>query len=144
MAKETKKEQKVKIPAKFKDLVEKIEKMSIVELAELVEILEKKFNVSAQPQVIASAMAPAAGGQSPSEGEAKQEEKTSFDVVVKEIGPSKIQVIKMVKEITGKGLKESKELVDKAPAVISGGVPKEQAEEFKKRLEEAGATVELK
>jgi len=133
--KEEKKE--VKVPEKFKGLVEQIEKLSVLDLAELVKVLEEKFGVSSMP----TAVAPAAGAAS-AEGEA--EEKSAFDVEIKSAGDQKIAVIKAVKEITGQGLKEAKDLVDGAPKVIKQGVKKEEAEEMKKKLEEAGAVVELK
>ena len=138
---EAKKEKEVKVPAKFKKIVEEIEKMSVLELSELVKVLEEKFGVSAALPMTA---APAAGvGVSSAETPA-EEEKTSFDIILKEAGSSKIQVIKAVREITGKGLKESKDLVDAAPKEVKTGIPKAEAEEIKKKLEEAGATVELK
>lgn len=138
--KKEEKKEKVKIPEKFKGLVEQIEKLSVSDLAELVKVLEGKFGVSAMPVVSA---APAAGGAASAGGEAA-EEKSSFDIELKEIGDQKISVIKVVKEITGQGLKEAKDLVDSAPKVIKQGLKKEEAEELKKKLEEAGATVELK
>lgn len=134
-----KKEKEVKVPEKFKSLVEQIEKLSVSDLAELVKVLEDKFGVSAMPVVSA---APAAGATTPDGGTA--EEKSSFDIELKESGDQKISVIKVVKEITGQGLKEAKDLVDSAPKVIKQGLKKEEAEELKKKLEEAGATVELK
>ncbi len=136
--KKEEKKEKVKIPEKFKGLVEQIEKLSVLDLAELVKVLEDKFGVSSMP--IASA--PGAGGAAPA-GEAA-EEKSSFDIELKGVGDQKISVIKAVKEITGQGLKEAKDLVDSAPKVIKQGLKKEEAEELKKKLEEAGATVELK
>jgi len=140
-AKEEKKEEKkeVEVPKKFKPLVEEIEKMSVIELAELVKVLEDKFGVSAAAPVAAVA-APGAGG----EDGAGEEEKSEFDVELTAAGGQKIQVIKAVKEITGKGLKDAKDIVDKAPTVLKEKVAKEEAEELKKKLEEAGATVELK
>ncbi len=125
------------VPKKFKDLVKQIEELSVLELAELVKVLEDKFGVSV-PQY--SGIAPAAGG-APAEG---GEEKSIFDIELKSSGDQKISVIKVVKEITDQGLKEAKEIVDSAPKVIKQGVKKEEAEEIKKKLEEAGATVELK
>ncbi len=131
--------EKVEVPAKFKGLVEEIEKMSVLDLAELVKILEKKFGVSAAaPMALA---APAGGPAAP------VEEKTSFNVELKEVGAQKIEVIKVVRDVTAKGLKESKDLVD---AVASGaqmvkeGVKKEEAETIKKKFEAAGAKVEVK
>ncbi len=133
-------EKKVEVPVKFKKLVEEIEKMTVLDLSELVKILEDKFGVSAAVPVaaapVASASAEASGGD--------REEKTAFDVILKSGGGTKISVIKVVREVTGKGLKEAKDLVDSAPQVVKSGVKKEEAEETKKKLEEAGATVELK
>jgi len=135
-------EEKVKVPEKFKKLVEEIEKMAVADLAELVKILEKKFGVSAAPQVIAQA--PTA---SQAAGAAPAEEKSIFNIELKEVGAKKIEVIKVVRDITQKGLKESKDLVDaaeKGPQVIKENVKKEEAEEIKKKFEAAGAKVELK
>lgn len=133
-----KKEAGMEIPEKFQDLVEKIEKLSVLELAELVKVLEDKFGVSAAP-VVAAAPAAATG-----EDASAAEEKTSFSVELKAVGDQKINVIKAVREITGLGLKEAKDLVDAAPKMVKEGVKKEEAEEIKKKLEEAGATVNLK
>lgn len=127
-------------PEKFKDLVEKIEKLSVLDLAELIKVLEKKFGVSAASAVITATPAAAAADEAVSAAE----EKTSFSVELKTIGGQKINVIKVVREITGLGLKEAKDLVDAAPKMVKEGVKKEEAEEIKKKLEEAGATVELK
>lgn len=127
----------VEVPAKFKDLVEKVESMSVLDLAELVKVFEKKFGVSAA-MPMAMAAAPAAGGA------AEAEEKTSFNVELKAAGGQKIQVIKVLREITGLGLKEAKDLVDAAPKMVKEGLKKEEAEEMKKKLEEAGATAEIK
>ena len=122
---------------KFEELIKQIEGMTVLELSELVKALETKFGVSA-----ASFAAPAAvPGE---EGAAASEEKSSYDVILKESGANKIQVIKIVKDLTGKGLKEAKDLVDGAPKSIKEGIKKEEAEEIKKKLEEAGAVVELK
>ncbi len=135
---ETKDEEKkdVVVPEKFKSLVEEIEKMSVLDLAELVGILEDKFGVSAAAPVAAVAVA---GG-----GEEAAEEKDSFDVELTDAGGSKINVIKAVREITELGLKDAKDLVDAAPKVIKEGVAKADAEEMKKKIEEAGGSVELK
>jgi len=133
------KEKEINVPEKFKGLVEQIEKLSVVDLAELVKVLEDKFGVSAMP--IAS-VAPSADGAASDEG--VSEEKSSFDIELKGAGDQKISVIKVVKEITGQGLKEAKDLVDSAPKVIKHGLKKEEAEEFKKNLEQVGAIVELK
>lgn len=136
---EEQKTEVMEIPAKFKDLIEKIEKMSVLDLAELIKILEKKFGVSAMPQMMAS-VAPIAAA----EAGAGAEEKTSFNVELKDGGAQKIQVIKAIREILGLGLKEAKDLVDGAPKMVKEGVDKKTAEEIKKKLEEAGAKVELK
>jgi large subunit ribosomal protein L7/L12 len=140
-ASEVKEETKeVEVPEKFKGIVEEIEKMSVLDLAELVKILEDKFGVSAAaPMAFAGPVAAGAAGEG-----ATVEEKSEFDVELTSAGASKINVIKTVKEITGLGLKEAKDLVDGAPKVIKEKVKKEEAEEIKKKLEEAGATVELK
>ena len=121
------------------ELVKAIEEMSVLELSELVKELEEKFGVSAAAPAMMMA-APAAGAAAP----AAEEEKTEFDVVLKENGANKIAVIKVVREITGLGLKEAKELVDGAPKTVKEGVSKDEAEEMKKKIEEAGAVVELK
>ncbi len=121
------------------EILQAIEEMSVKELAELVAAIEERFGVSAQAAVpVAVAAAPAAGGAAPAE------EKTAVDVVLTSVGQQKIQVIKAVKEITGKGLKEAKELVDKLPATIKSGIDPEEAEEIKKKLEAVGAEVEIK
>ncbi len=125
----------VVVPAKFKDLVEKVESMSVLELHELVKLLEKKFGVSAAAVAVAG---PAAGA-----GEAV-EEKSSFNVELTAMGEQKIAVIKVVKEILGLGLKEAKELVESAPAMVKEGLKKEEAEAMKKKIEEAGGKVTLK
>lgn len=127
----------VVVPEKFKNLVAEIEKMSVLDLAELVKILEDKFGVSASAPVMAMAAPQAAAG-------AEVEEKDSFNVELKEAGANKIAVIKVVRELTELGLKDAKDLVDGAPKVVKEGVKKEVAEEMKKKLEAAGAKVELK
>ena len=134
--KEEKKE--VEVPEKFKTLVEQIEKLSVLDLAELVKVLEDKFGVSSAAPV----MAMAAGA--PAAGAAAEEEQSTFNVEITEAGGNKISVIKAVREITQVGLKDAKDLVDGAPKVIKEGVGKEEAEEMKKKLEEAGAKVTLK
>lgn len=120
------------------DIIKAIEEMTVLELAELVEELEDKFGVSAAAPVAMAAMPGAVAGG------AAEEEKTEFDVFLAGIGDKKINVIKVVREITGLGLKEAKELVDGAPGNVKEGVSKEEAEEMKAKLEEAGASVELK
>lgn len=117
---------------KFNDIIEKIEKLTVVELAELVKALEEKFGVSAAMPVAAGA---AAGGEIA--------EKTEFTVVLKAAGDQKINVIKVVKEATGLGLKEAKDIVDAAPKNVKEGLKKADADELKKKLEDAGAVVEL-
>ncbi|MDK2949031.1 MAG: large subunit ribosomal protein [Patescibacteria group bacterium] len=132
----------VEVPEKFKKLVEEIEKMSVLDLSELVKVLEDKFGVSAAPQMVAGA-APVAGGDvAPAE-----EEKSSFDVVLTSAGEKKIEVIKVVRDLTQKGLKEAKDLVDEIATgaqTIKEGVEKKEAEEIKQKFVDAGATVELK
>lgn len=128
----------VEVPAKFKELVEKIETMSVLELAELVKVLEEKFGVSAAAPAMMMA-APAAGAPA-----AAAEEKSEFTVHLADVGANKIAVIKAVKEITGLGLADAKALVDGAPATVKENVKKEEAETMKKKIEEAGAKVELK
>ena len=124
------------VPAKFGDLVEKIEAMSVLELNELVKLLEEKFGVSVATMVATSA---AGSGGAPA-----AEEKDSFNVELKSGGDKKIQVIKVVKEVLGLGLKEAKDLVDAAPAVLKEGVKKVDADNIKKLIEAAGGQVELK
>ncbi len=119
-------------------VIEFIENMSVLELAELVKELEDKFGVSAAAPVAVAAM-PAAGGEA-----AAAEEKDEFDVVLTSAGDKKINVIKVVRAITGLGLKEAKEMVDGAPSTVKEAVSKDEAEDLKKQLEEAGASVELK
>ncbi len=130
--------EKIDIPAKFKDLVKQIEELSVLDLAELVKVLEKKFGVSAAAPVAAAAAFVSA------EATADKEEKTSFNVELKSTGEQKINVIKVIREITSLGLKEAKDLADGAPKMVKEGVKKEEAEEIKKKLEAAGATVEVK
>ena len=119
------------------ELISAIESMTVLELADLVKALEEKFGVSAAAPV-AVAAGPAAGGA------AAAEEKTEFDVVLTDVGAEKIKVIKVVRELTGLGLKEAKEAVESAPKAIKEGVSKEDAEKIKKMFEEAGAKVEIK
>ncbi len=145
MTEEIKQEEtkEVEVPEKFKSLVEGIEKMSVLDLAELVKILEKKFGVSPAPYGAGQAAAV------PSQGEdgAGAEEKSSYNVELTTVGDKKIEVIKAVRDITEKGLKEAKDLVDavaSGPQMIRENVKKEEAEEMKKKFEAAGAKVELK
>lgn len=121
---------------KVAKMIEDVKSLTVLELSELVKALEEEFGVSAAAPV-AVAAAPAAAA-------APAEEKTEFDVVLKSIGPTKIQVIKAVREITGLGLKDAKDLVDAAPKTIKEGVSKDDAETMKKKLTDAGAEVELK
>jgi len=123
------------------DFIAEIEKMSVIELADLVKALEEKFGVSAAAAVVAGG--PVAGGAAGAVEEA--EEKTEFDVVLKDAGANKIKVIKAVREvIAGLGLKEAKDIVEAAPKTVKEGVSKEEAEAMKKAFEEAGAVVEIK
>lgn len=130
-------EEKKEVPAKFKDLVEQIDKLSVLELSELVKVLEDHYGVSAAAPV-AVAAAPAGGDDAEA-----AEEKSAYTVILAAAGDQKINVIKAVREITGQGLAESKALVDGAPKPIKENVPKAEAEEAKAALEAAGATVEL-
>lgn len=123
---------------KVTNLLEEVKGLTVLELSELVKALEEEFGVSAAAPVAVAAAAPAAGG------EAAAAEKTEFNVELKAAGANKIQVIKVVREITGLGLKEAKALVDGAPGVVKENVAKDEAEEMKKKLTEAGAEVELK
>ena len=120
-------------------VIEFIEKMTVLELSELVKELEEKFGVSAAAPMAVAVAAPAGGGEA-----AAVEEKDEFTVVLKSSGDKKINVIKVVRAVTGLGLKEAKDLVDGAPQNVKEGVSKAEAEDLKKQLEEAGATVELK
>ena len=121
------------------EMIHAIEGMTVLELSELVKALEEKFGVSASAPAMAMPMMAMAGAAAPAE-----EEKTEFDVVYKAPGANKIGVIKVVRELTGLGLKEAKELVDNPPKAVKEGVSKEEAEEIKKKLVEAGAEVEVK
>lgn len=128
----------VQVPEKFKALVESIEKLTALELSELVKVFEEKFGVSAAaPMMVAGAASAGAAAE-------EAEEKTSFNVELLESGANKINVIKVVREVTQKGLKEAKDLVDGAPKIVKEGASKEEAEEIKKKLEAAGAKVGLK
>ncbi len=138
---EKEEKEEVEVPEKFEDIVKTIEEMSVLDLSELVDILEEKFGVSTSAPVAA---APANGGNG---GGEEEEEKSAYDVEIQEIGDKKIDVIKAVRDITGKGLKDAKNLVDSIqdePQVISKSVPTDEAKEMKEKIEEAGATVELK
>jgi len=122
------------------ELIEAIGNMTVLELAELVKALEEKFGVSAAAPIAVAAAGAAAGG----EAAAEEEEQTEFTVVLTAVGDQKIQVIKAVRELTSLGLREAKAVVDEAPSEVLKGVDKEQAEAAKARLEQAGATVEIK
>jgi len=124
---------------KVLNLIEEVKSLTVLELAELVKALEEEFGVSAAAPVAAVAAAPVAGAAAPA-----AEEKTEFDVILANAGSEKIKVIKVVRELTGLGLKEAKDLVDNAPKPIKEGASKEEADQIKDKLEEAGATVELK
>lgn len=128
-------EEAVEVPAKFKKLVEEIEAMTVLELSELVKVFEKKFGVSASAVAVAG---PAAGAASADEG------KTTVNVELSDAGAAKIQVIKVVKEALGLGLKEAKDLVDGAPNMLKENASKEDAEDLKKKIEEAGGKVTFK
>ena len=132
--------------ADMEKLIEEISNMTVLELSELVKALEDKFGVSASaaPAIAMPGVMPAAdGAAAPGEEEAAAEEKTEFDVQLKEFGANKIPVIKEVRSITGLGLKEAKEKVESAPVVIQKGVSKEDADKAKEQLEELGAVVEI-
>ena len=133
----TEEKKEVKIPAKFKSIVEEIEKMSVLDLSELVSILEEKFGVSSAAPVMMGAMP----GAAPAEA---QEEKTSFDVELIDAGANKINVIKAIRELTQLGLKEAKDIADGAPKMIIEGADKAKAEDAKKKIEEAGGKVTIK
>lgn len=134
MSEETK---NVEVPAKFQALVESIEKMSVLDLSELVKVLEDKFGVSAAAPAMMMA-APAAAGA------AAVEEKSTFNVELTSAGDSKINVIKVVRELTGLGLKEAKDIVDAAPKMVKENASKAEAEDMKSKIEAAGGTVTLK
>jgi len=125
------------------DILEAIGNMSVFELAELIESFKSKFNVTIAAAPVGGG-APAAGGAGGGAAAAVVEEQTEFTVVLKEAGAKKIQVIKVVREVTGLGLKEAKDLVDGAPGNVKAGVPKDEAATIKAKLEEQGATVEVK
>jgi len=135
------KEEEIEVPEKFKKMVGEIEKMSVLDLAELVKVLEKKFGVSA------AAPAAAVAAQPVGEAASAAEEKSVFNIELAGVGEKKIEVIKVVRDATQKGLKEAKDLVDAAvasPQIVKENVKKEEAEEIKKKFEAAGAKVELK
>lgn len=127
----------MEIPTKFKEIIEKIETMSVLDLSELVKVLEEKFGVSAQQIAVAAPLAGGAAG-------AEVEEKSSFNIELKDAGAQKIQVIKVLREALGLGLKEAKDMTDKAPIVVKEGIDKKTADDLKAKLETAGAVVTLK
>jgi large subunit ribosomal protein L7/L12 len=131
---EEKAEVKAVVPAKFKDIVSKVEEMSVLELHELVKVLEEKFGVSAQ----------AAASAGPAVAAEAAEEKSAFTVELTSAGEQKIAVMKVIKEVLALGLKEAKDLVDGAPSVLKEGMKKEEANDIKKKIEEAGGKVTLK
>ncbi|MBT6068905.1 50S ribosomal protein L7/L12 [Candidatus Peregrinibacteria bacterium] len=135
MTEETK--EAIKLSKEEKTVIDAVEKLNIVQLNNVVKFMEEEYGISAAAPV-AVAAAPAGGG-----GDEEAAEKSAFDVVLKEVGGSKIAVIKAVKEITGLGLKEAKDIVDGAPKAVKEGVAKDEAEKLKADLEAAGATVEL-
>ncbi len=125
------------------EILEAIKQMNVMELADMVKGLEEEFGISAAAPV-AVAAAPAAGGAGDGGGATAAEEQSEFEVNLKEIGPNKINVIKAVREVTSLGLREAKELVESAPAAIREGIAKDEADQIKSKLEEAGAAVEVK
>ncbi len=135
-----KEEKKTKPSGKYKEIIKQIEEMNVVDLSELVKELEDRFGVSALAPVAAVGAAQAAGG----EGSGEAEEKATYTVVLSAPGDNKISTIKAVREVTELGLKEAKDLVEAAPKTVKEDVPKKDAEEMKKKLEESGAKVELK
>lgn len=140
---ETTKEKTTKKSVKkmnMESLVETISSMSILELSQLVKELEERFGIKAQPQAIAPSVVSPVPGEAPK----PEEEKTEFTVILSSIGSQKIQVIKEIRAITSLGLKEAKDLVESAPKPIKEGIPKEEAEEIKSKLEAVGATIEIK
>lgn len=126
------------VPEKFEKIVDEIKNLSVIELSELVKVLEEVLGVSAATPVAVGVAAPVAGDAPAAE------EKSTFDVIIEDAGSSKIQVIKVVKEATGLGLKEAKDVVDGAPKAVKEGVSKADADELKTKLQEAGATVVVK
>jgi len=128
----------MELDKKITDIIEAVEKLNVLELSQLVKAFEEKFGVSAAPQMMMAV------GNATGANNATSEEKSTVDVILQNPGDSKVQVIKVVKDITGLGLKEAKDLVDAAPKAVKEGIKPEEAEQIKKTLEEAGATVEIK
>jgi len=127
--------------ADINEIIAKIEELSVLELVELTKAIQEKWGVSAAPVAVAAAAGPAAA---PAEAAPAEEEKTSFDVILTAVGDKKIQVIKVVREVTSLGLKEAKDLVEGVPQPVKQGVTKEEAEQIKAKFEAEGATVEIK
>lgn len=125
--------------AELKELADQLVNLTVKEVNELADILKEEYGIEPSAAPVVAAGGPAAGG----EGESAEEEQTEFDVVLKSAGNSKLQVVKLVKEIAGQGLKESKQLVDSAPETIKSGTTKEDAESLKSQLEDAGAEIEI-
>ncbi len=138
----TEEKKAVELSEKAKAILESVEKMTVLELSGLVKAMEEKFGVTAAMPVMAAGMQMAGAGQAA--GAAQEEEKTTFTIVLANAGTNKIQVIKEIRSITTLGLKEAKDLVDSAPKPVKEGIPKAEAEDIKKKLEAAGAKVELK
>lgn len=132
------KEKKVKMTATAQEIIDKIKKMTVLDLVELVKVMESEFGVSAAAPVVAMAAASAGAAAAPAE-----EEKTEFNVILKEVGANKINVIRAVRELTALGLRESKDLVESAPKAVKEAVSKDDAAAAKARLETAGATAEI-
>jgi large subunit ribosomal protein L7/L12 len=128
--------------SKVNEVIQIVEGMTVLELAELVKALEEKFGVSAAAPVFATAVAGAPGAPAAAAAPAA-EEKTEFDVTLKEVGPNRVQVIKVIREVTNLGLKESKDLVEGAPSTVKHGVSKEEAASIKAKLEEVGAVAKI-
>ncbi len=136
--------EKKELSPKLEEIIKTIEGLTALELSDLVKGLEDRFGIQAAAPMAAGMMMPMAGAGGAAGAEAAQEEKTEFDVVLTEVGPNKIAVIKEVRAATSLGLKEAKDLVESAPKPVKEGASKEEAEELKKKLEAAGAKVELK
>lgn len=124
---------------KKEDFFKHLDKLTVLDLADYIKEFEERYGIKAE-----MAAMPVAGAAAPAAAEAKAEEKTDFDIILKSVGPKKINVIKAVREVTDLGLKEAKEVVDKAPGEIKKGVSKEEADEIKKKFEEVGAEIEIK
>jgi len=141
MAEEKEKKEKKQISEKLKDIMKKIEELSVMELVDLVKALEDKFGVSATPQMVAAA---GSGAGSAGEERGAEDKKESVSLILKDAGQAKVQIIKEVKDLLGLGLKEAKDLIDAAPKELKKDISVKEAEEIKQKLEAAGATVEIK